>query len=320
MGSVDLRRSHSRTSSSEVRQVSRPDRPPPPIPATHSRNSSADLNKSLRSDVAGLMFGGWTEPLRVLMVAAHNNCLAAAYKHFVAVYRLRESSGFQISFTTPHLEKEVSLVAINSKVGSVLPGAGLDQVCIMLAVASGNNIRLMGFSEEGAKTEIGHFSLQVTVDQLFFIGAQLVALSPTGKVGVWNITVQYSTVQYSTVHYITLHYKVGVWNSLAQHWQVQELSPITAHDTAGSFLLLGSNNGSINYIDMQKFPLRMKDNDLLVTELYRDPAEDAVTAISVYLTPKTSLCGNWIEIAYGTASGMVSQTSVDETDVIFASI
>lgn len=32
----------------------------------------------------------------------------------------------------------------------------------------------------------------------------------------------------------------------------------------------------------------MKDNDLLVTELYRDPANDPVTAISVYLTPKTS--------------------------------
>ena len=277
-GSADLRRSHSRTSSSDLRQPGpqRPVLPPPPVPATpasasHSRNSSADL-------MVGLL-AGWTDPLRVLMVAAHHNCLAVAYKHFVAVYRLRESSGFQIAFTSPHLEKEVSLVAINSKIGSVLPGAGLDQVSIMLAVASGNNIRLMGFSEEGAKTEIGLFSLQVRVDQLFFIGAQLVALSPTGR--------------------------IGVWNSLAQHWQVQELSPITAHDTAGSFLLLGSSNGSINYIDMQKFPLRMKDNDLLVTELYRDPAGDSVTAISVYLTPKTSLCGNWIEIAYGTASGMV---------------
>jgi len=40
--------------------------------------------------------------------------------------------------------------------------------------------------------------------------------------------------------------------------------------------------------DMQKFPLRMKDNDLLVTELYRDPSNDPITAISVYLTPKTS--------------------------------
>lgn len=41
---------------------------------------------------------------------------------------------------------------------------------------------------------------------------------------------------------------------------------------------------------MQKFPLRMKDNDLLVTELYHDPSNDAITALSVYLTPKTSLC------------------------------
>ncbi|PNJ19020.1 SHKBP1 isoform 20, partial [Pongo abelii] len=54
-----------------------------------------------------------------------------------------------------------------------------------------------------------------------------------------------------------------------------------------------------------KFPLRMKDNDLLVSELYRDPAEDGVTALSVYLTPKTSDSGNWIEIAYGTSSGGV---------------
>lgn len=41
-------------------------------------------------------------------------------------------------------------------------------------------------------------------------------------------------------------------------------------------------------VDMQKFPLRMKDNDLLVTELYRDPSNDHITAISVYLTPKTT--------------------------------
>lgn len=37
---------------------------------------------------------------------------------------------------------------------------------------------------------------------------------------------------------------------------------------------------------MQKFPLRMKDNDLLVTELYKDQNNDHITAISVYLTPK----------------------------------
>ena len=47
---------------------------------------------------------------------------------------------------------------------------------------------------------------------------------------------------------------------------------------------------SLCFSDMQKFPLRMKDNDLLVTELYRDPNGDMVTALSVYLTPKTCKC------------------------------
>ncbi|KAK6051605.1 K+ channel tetramerization domain protein [Cooperia oncophora] len=80
---------------------------------------------------------------------------------------------------------------------------------------------------------------------------------------------------------------------------------ISCYDTAGSSLLLGCTNGSMYYIDMQKFPLRMKDNDLLVTELYKDPNGDGITSISVYLTPKTNVCGNWIEIAYGTSSGAV---------------
>lgn len=47
---------------------------------------------------------------------------------------------------------------------------------------------------------------------------------------------------------------------------------------------------------MQKFPLRMKDNDLLVTELYKDPSNDHITAISVYLTPKTT--SKWLDFVY----------------------
>jgi hypothetical protein len=38
-------------------------------------------------------------------------------------------------------------VAINSKMGSVLPAAGLDSVTVMIAIGSGSSIRLMGFSE-----------------------------------------------------------------------------------------------------------------------------------------------------------------------------
>ena len=63
---------------------------------------------------------------------------------------------------------------------------------------------------------------------------------------------------------------------------------ISCYDTAGSALLLGCVNGTIYYIDMQKFPLRMKDNDLLITELYKDPNSEGITAVSIYLTPKNS--------------------------------
>ncbi|XP_010072451.1 PREDICTED: SH3KBP1-binding protein 1-like, partial [Pterocles gutturalis] len=125
------------------------------------------------------------------------------------------------------------------------------------------------------------FHLGVPVEAIFFVGNQLIATSHAGK--------------------------IGVWNAVTKHWQgsIQDVVPINSYDAAGTFLLLGCNNGSIYYVDVQKFPLRMKDNDLLVTELYRDPTEDAVTALSVYLTPKTSDSGNWIEIAYGTSSGVV---------------
>lgn len=36
--------------------------------------------------------------------------------------------------------------------------------------------------------------------------------------------------------------------------QVQEVQPITSYDAAGSFLLLGCNNGSIYYVGEEQFP------------------------------------------------------------------
>ncbi|CAD6230010.1 GSCOCG00006687001-RA-CDS [Cotesia congregata] len=215
---------------------------------------------------------GWVDPLRVQMIKAHHNWIVIAYAHFITCYRLKDSSGWQHAFTSPHVEAIIERVAINAKMGSGADGK-------MVAISYGSQIRLWSVSEDGIKTNIGTFNLNVRVEYLFFIGSQLVALSPTGK--------------------------IGVWHAMSQHWQIQDVVSISSFDTAGSFLLLGCNNGSIYYIDMQKFPLRMKDNDLLVTELYRDPNLDPITAISVYLTPKTSLCGNWIEIAYGTKSGIV---------------
>ncbi|KAK2843146.1 hypothetical protein Q7C36_011361 [Tachysurus vachellii] len=219
--------------------------------------------------------GSAVDPRKVLIVAGHHNWIVAAYGHFVICYRIKESSGWQQVFSSPYLDWAIERVALNAKVVGG-PHGDKDK---MVAISSENRIILWSIQDGGSGNEIGVFSLGVPVDALFFIGSQLVATSHTGK--------------------------VGVWNAVTQHWQVQDVVPITSCDTAGSFLLLGCNNGSVYYIDMQKFPLRMKDNDLLVTELYHDPSNDAITALSVYLTPKTSISGNWIEIAYGTSSGAV---------------
>ncbi|XP_068450017.1 BTB/POZ domain-containing protein KCTD3 [Clinocottus analis] len=238
---------------------------PPPHPSLTGSPETDDNHK----------LGPAVDPRKVLIIAGHHNWIVAAYAHFVICYRIKESSGWQQVFSSPYLDWTLERIALNAKVVGG-PHGDKDK---MVAASSESSIILWSIQDGGSGNEIGVFSLGVPVDDLFFIGNQLVATSHTGK--------------------------VGVWNAVTQHWQVQDVVPITSCDTAGSFLLLGCNNGSIYYIDMQKFPLRMKDNDLLVTELYHDPSNDAITALSVYLTPKTSVSGNWIEIAYGTSSGAV---------------
>lgn len=88
---------------------------------------------------------------------------------------------------------------------------------------------------------------------------------------------------------------------------------------AGLYLLIGCDNGCIYYIgelqcnvlsvlchsllfiffsDMEKFPVRMKDNDLLVTQLFEDPFKEAITALSVFMPP--TCCEDHIPIHYHT--------------------
>ncbi|KAL7029294.1 hypothetical protein ACKWTF_006177 [Chironomus riparius] len=277
------RHTHSRNSSWDLRvstqrtQHSR--NPSLDLRNQHSRTSSADLNKFIKSDlgfVLGQLGQNWIDPLRVQIIKAHHNWIAVAYSHFFICYRMKDSAGWQLVFTSPFIDTSIERIAINSKMTIT---SSNDSINRMVAVSYGSEIKLWGIGEEKSDV-IGTFNLQIRVEYLFFIGNQLVALSSTGK--------------------------IGVWHSNTRHFQIQDLLQILSFDHAGSFLLLGCTNGSIYYIDMQKFPLRMKDNDLLVTELYKDPANDPITSISIYLTPKTtSLSGNWIEIAYGTKSGAV---------------
>lgn len=112
-------------------------------------------------------------------------------------------------------------------------GSGADGK--MVAISYGSQVRLWGVSEEGIKINVGTFNLNVRVEYLFFIGSQLVALSPTGK--------------------------IGVWHAMTHHWQIQDVVPILSFDTAGSFLLLGCNNGSIYYIGKQKSKLYIEKQE-----------------------------------------------------------
>lgn len=200
---------HSRTASLDLR---------------HSRNSSADLNKFM-NDV-NLMFGpqnfaNCLDSLRVQIIKAHHNWISVAYTHFVTCYRLKDSSGWQQIFTSPYIDMIIERIAINAKM-NVASSAGDQNHTKMIAISYGNQIRLWGISDDGSKSDVGTFNLNVRVEYLFFIGSQLVALSSSGK--------------------------IGVWHAMTQHWQTQDLVPILSFDTAGSFLLLGCNNGSIYYI------------------------------------------------------------------------
>ncbi|KAB1274802.1 SH3KBP1-binding protein 1 [Camelus dromedarius] len=227
------------------------------------------------------------EPGMVRLVCGHHNWIAVAYTQFLVCYRLKEASGWQLVFSSPRLDWPIERLALTARV----LGGALGEHDKMVAAAMGSEI-LLGLLAECSSPSTGVFHLGVPVEALFFVGNQLIATSHTGRIGVWNA--------------VTKHWQVRSLASLPVFFpRVQEVQPITSYDAAGSFLLLGCSNGSIYYVDVQKFPLRMKDNDLLVSELYRDPAEDGVTALSVYLTPKTSDSGNWIEIAYGTSSGGV---------------
>ncbi|CAH0400560.1 unnamed protein product [Chilo suppressalis] len=286
---VSSNRTHSRNSSLDLRTVGR-------IPSQdqlsrcgrgHSRAASlgnADCQKGLRPPEITT----WSDNMKVQIIKAHHNWIAVAYSHFVTGYRLTDSCGWYVVFQSPVQDSVIERIALNAKTGGSSANASGNNATgtdVMLGVASGPLVRLWAFSTHGEpvrRTLIGTFNLGVRVEHLLFVGPQLVALSGAGS-----------------------RSKAGVWHTSTQHWQTQDVAHLTTYDTAGSFLLLGTATGAINYIDMQKFPLRMKDNDLLVTQLYKDPNQEPITAISVYLTPKTNLCGNWIEIAYGTRYGSV---------------
>lgn len=249
--------------------------PETPVDSTSNVLKDTTKNNSIGSAPQSDIFSN-----KVCIITGHNSWIAVAYSNYVICYKVKESSRWQQVFISPYLPGDISRLAINTKVQGMAP----DSKTRMVAVAFTSHICLWSFEDEVTFNEVGVFDMNSKIDALFFIGSQLVSC---GK-------------------HLEGNGRVGVWNAVSQHWQTQDIVQITSHDTAGTYLLLGGANGAIYYIDMQKFPLRLKDNDLLITELYRDTSNSAITALSVYLTPKNSItAGNWIEVAYGTTDGAV---------------
>ncbi|PAA85613.1 hypothetical protein BOX15_Mlig004663g2, partial [Macrostomum lignano] len=248
----------------------------------------------------------------VTLIRCQQSWLAVATHDAVRLYRLKEAAGWQPVWQsqTGAFPDRVHRLALSGR----LSGASARDHRLLGVASSGGDHRVLLFAvpETAAGGGVGSGGVDDTttgsgsdpaaapvaavsaapprelkspgpVDDLLFVSNQLVAVSRrAGALGV-------------------LHHATG-------SWQLQAIgAPVTSLDVAGSeFLLLGCANGQICHIDMEKLPMRLKDNDLLVTELYRDPSQEAVTSLSVYLTPKTSLSGGkWLEIAYGTASGLV---------------
>uniref|UniRef100_A0A0K0FVV6 SH3KBP1-binding protein 1 (inferred by orthology to a human protein) n=1 Tax=Strongyloides venezuelensis TaxID=75913 RepID=A0A0K0FVV6_STRVS len=232
------------------------------------------LSKPISVHTSSSGSSGNNLPARI--IKAHHSYIAVAYTNYIRIFKQNDSVGWQKIFTSTLLNSLVVHLALNVKFGA----QNLEKV--VAASLEDNSVYLWSFTEDNGEIrnkKLGIFQMTAPIVKLFFIGSQLVALSKTGK--------------------------VGIWHSISQSWQIQNIVPILCYDTAGSMLIFGGCNGVIYLVDMQKFPLRMKDNDLLVTELYKDPENEAITAISVYLTSKTTMSGNWIEIAYGTETGKI---------------
>lgn len=216
-------------------------------------------------------------PNPALTMTSCGNWIGVAYHHSICCYKLEESLGWQKIFHSPFLPNSPEKICLNTKGHT------------MLAASIGNEIKLWNCEIGARQTEIGTFDLKSPVNALFFMGPQLVAISAEGKVGVW--------------HYSN------------QNWTAQGVNAITSYTSIGSLLVWGCSNGSINSIDVQKFPLRMSDNDLLIVELFNDPLKEPPTAMSVFGNPgvgnvrnswsDASSIGRWLEVAYGTASGKI---------------
>ena len=81
-------------------------------------------------------------------------------------------------------------------------------------------------------------------------------------------------------------------------------------------MFFGHKNGIIRYFNAETLPVRLEDNKIILTDLYHDQENDAITALNVRLATSNNVIDLgamenqfYFEIAYGTASGRVKLIS-----------
>ncbi len=133
---------------------------------------------------------------------------------------MKDSSGWQLMFESEVQSDDIDRLAMTARSSSASQQSQDSNSNLreskLLAIAVRTNVRLWNIVDASIHTLIGTFAFGGTIDNLFFINSQLVA---TGD-----------------------ERKVGVWHSLSQQWQTQELTRISSFDTVKSKLLfLGLN-------------------------------------------------------------------------------
>uniref|UniRef100_A0A6G3MF34 SH3KBP1-binding protein 1 (Trinotate prediction) n=1 Tax=Henneguya salminicola TaxID=69463 RepID=A0A6G3MF34_HENSL len=157
--------------------------------------------------------------------------------------------------------------------------------CIKKLLAFTNDLEILLYdvSKDDVCMNISRISMPQTINYLIFTPSQLFAMSKKGR--------------------------ISCWNSLTQKWLVQEILPFSCCDIYQNLLILAFENGAIKSTDLAKFPHKINEQDILITDVYMAPHSDKITAISVYTRVqyhiKDDNMRHWLELAYGTSSGSV---------------
>jgi hypothetical protein len=122
---------------------------------------------------------------------------------------MKDTSGWQLMFESDVQSDDIYRLAITGRSSSTSQQSQESTTNLreskLLGIAVRTNVRLWNIVDASIHTIIGTFAFGGPIDNLFFINSQLVA---TGD-----------------------ERKVGVWHSISQQWQTQELTRILSFDT-----------------------------------------------------------------------------------------